>query len=68
MRFLLKVTVAMATTISEDIQNNVSGGFELTKRVILQYSKKVLNWNTLGISNQIKRVFLMWIKMFNIGF
>ena len=31
----------------------------------LQSSKSP--WNTLGISNQIKRVFLMWIKMFNIG-
>ena len=25
-------------------------------------------WNTLGIFNQIKHVFLMWIKMFNIGY
>ena len=25
-------------------------------------------WNTLGISNEIKHVFLMWIKMFNIGY
>ena len=25
-------------------------------------------WNTLGISNQIKHVSLMWINMFNIGY